>query len=175
VLDASLSTRHPSDYTPAQGARFEVHIEKGRGLHGEDAKPFEARLDIRAGKAAWSMKDAEDATRVRVAALLAAGMSVSETAEEIDTAKSVVHRMKQKIEGGGGRAGRRRIDGSDGGCLASRAPSEGTAGQRGAAAGSSANLDARMLGADTGRGRNPCSAGRASTALRGVHLALTEK
>jgi hypothetical protein len=54
VLDTSLSLRRPSDYTPAQGARFEVHIEKGRSLHGEDAKPFEARLDIREGKTAWS-------------------------------------------------------------------------------------------------------------------------
>jgi hypothetical protein len=54
VLDTSLSLRRPSDYTPAQGARFEVHIEKGRSLHGEDAKPFEARLDIRERKTAWS-------------------------------------------------------------------------------------------------------------------------
>jgi putative DNA primase/helicase len=98
VLDTSLSLRRPSDYTPAQGARFEVHIEKARGLHGEDAKPFEAGLDLRAGKTAWSIKDVEDATRLRVAALLAAGMSVREIAEEIGIAKSVVHRMKQKIE-----------------------------------------------------------------------------
>ena len=44
------------------------------------------------------MKDVEDATRLRVAALLAAGMSVREIAEEIGIAKSVVHRMKQRIE-----------------------------------------------------------------------------
>jgi putative DNA primase/helicase len=74
------------------------NIEKGRGLHGEDAKPFEARLDIREGKTARSMKDVEDATRLRVAGLLAAAMSVRETADEIGIAKSVVHRMKQKIE-----------------------------------------------------------------------------
>jgi len=98
VLDTSLSLRRPSDYTPAQGARFEVHIEKDRGLHGEDAKPFEARLDIREGKIARGIKDVKDATRLRVAALLAAGMSVRETAEEIGVAKSVVHHMKQTIE-----------------------------------------------------------------------------
>jgi transposase len=44
------------------------------------------------------MKDLEDATRLRVAALLAARMSVRDTAEEIGIAKSVVHRMKQRIE-----------------------------------------------------------------------------
>jgi putative DNA primase/helicase len=98
VLDTSISLRRPTDYTPAQGARFEVHIEKGRGIHGEDAKPFEARLDIREGKTTWAMKDVEDSARLRVVALLAAGMSVREIAEEIGIAKSVVHRMKQKIE-----------------------------------------------------------------------------
>ena len=36
--------------------------------------------------------------RIRVAALLAAGMSVREIAEEIGATKSAVHRMKQRIE-----------------------------------------------------------------------------
>jgi putative DNA primase/helicase len=98
VLDTSISLRRPSDYTPAQGARFEVHIEKGRGIHGADAKPFEARFELREGKAVWTMKDVEDSVRLRVAGLLAAGMSVREIAEEIGIAKSVVHRMKQKME-----------------------------------------------------------------------------
>src|SRR5467141_2162550 len=37
-------------------------------------------------------------TRLRVAALLAAGMSVREIAEEIGVAKSAVQRMKPKLE-----------------------------------------------------------------------------
>ena len=98
VLDTSFSLRRPSDYSMEQGARFEVHIEKGRGLVGEHAKPFEAQLELRDGKAAWSVKDVEDAVRMRVAALLAAGMSVREIAEEIGATKSAVHRMKQRIE-----------------------------------------------------------------------------
>jgi putative DNA primase/helicase len=98
VLDSSFCLRRPSDYTMAQGARFEVHIEKARGIHGEHVKPFEARLETRDGKAAWSMKDVEDADRLRVAALLATGMTVREIAEEIGIGKSVVHRMKQRID-----------------------------------------------------------------------------
>jgi hypothetical protein len=83
VLDTSLSLRRPERRHSSPRHALRVHIEEGRGLHGEDPKPFEARLDIREGKTAWSMRDAE-------------------TAEEI--AKSGVHRMKQKIEreGGGG-------------------------------------------------------------------------
>src|SRR5882724_2127206 len=96
VLDTSFCLRRPSDYSLAQGARFEVHIEKARGIHGELVLPFEARLETRDGRAAWSMKDVED--RLRVAALLAAGMTVREIAEEIGIGKSVVHRMKQRID-----------------------------------------------------------------------------
>ena len=96
VLDTSFCLRRPSDYSLAQGARFEVHIEKARGIHGELVLPFEARLETRDGTAAWSMKDVED--RLRVAALLATGMTVREIAEEIGIGKSVVHRMKQRID-----------------------------------------------------------------------------
>jgi hypothetical protein len=46
-------------------------------------KPFEARLETHDGKAGWSMKDVEDADRLRVAALLATGMMVREIAEEM--------------------------------------------------------------------------------------------
>ena len=98
MLDSSFCLRRPSDYTMAQGARFEVHIEKARGIHGEHVKPFEARLETRDGTAAWSMKDVEDADRLRVAALLETGMTVREIAEEIGIGKSVVHRMKQRID-----------------------------------------------------------------------------
>ena len=44
------------------------------------------------------MKDVEDADRLRVAALLGSGMTVREIAEEIGIGKSVVHRMKQRID-----------------------------------------------------------------------------
>jgi putative DNA primase/helicase len=98
VLDTSFSLRQPGDYSIEQGARFEVHIEKGRGLAGDHARPFEAQLDLADGKAAWIVKDAEEAVRVRIAALLATGMSVREIAEEIGATKSSVHRMKQRTE-----------------------------------------------------------------------------
>jgi transposase len=39
-----------------------------------------------------------EAVRIRIAALLAAGLSVREVAEEIGATKSSVHRMKQRIE-----------------------------------------------------------------------------
>jgi RecA-family ATPase len=46
VLDSVVSLRRPEDYSPAEGARFEVHFEKSRGFTGTDAEPFEAALTI---------------------------------------------------------------------------------------------------------------------------------
>jgi putative DNA primase/helicase len=31
ILDTSISLRRPADYAGVEGARFEIHIEKGRG------------------------------------------------------------------------------------------------------------------------------------------------
>jgi putative DNA primase/helicase len=98
VLDTSISLRRPDDYAPTEGARFTVHIEKGRGIHGEHARPFEASLAIVHGRALWSMKEVEDAGCARVASLLTAGLSIREIAEETGIHRSKVHRLKRRIE-----------------------------------------------------------------------------
>jgi len=41
-----------------------VHIDKGRGLVGDHALSFEAQLDLAGGKAAWMVKEAEEAVRI---------------------------------------------------------------------------------------------------------------
>jgi putative DNA primase/helicase len=98
VLDTSMSLRHPSDYAPEQGARFEVHIDKGRGIHGEHARPFEAWLQVVNNTAVWTMKEIEDLDRERAQELLAAGLSLREVAEELGISKTGAHRLKQQIE-----------------------------------------------------------------------------
>jgi putative DNA primase/helicase len=102
VLDTSMSLRRPGDYSPVEGARFEVHLEKARGVHGEPAKPFEARLEVRDGKAIWTTRDLEDANRARVQALLDDGLSVRDIADETGIPKSTVHRVKKAIDAAGG-------------------------------------------------------------------------
>jgi hypothetical protein len=44
IADSIISLRKPPDYTPQDGARFEIHFEKARGFFGQDAEPFEAKL-----------------------------------------------------------------------------------------------------------------------------------
>jgi putative DNA primase/helicase len=98
ILDTSLSLRRPTDYTPTERARFEVHIEKGRGIYGEDAKPFEAKLEVVNGTPVWTARAIEDVDRARVAALLDDGLSVRDIAEETGLSKSAVGRLKKVIE-----------------------------------------------------------------------------
>jgi putative DNA primase/helicase len=98
VLDTSISLRRSSDYTPADGARFEVHLEKARGVHGDAAKPFEAHLVTRDGAAVWSTRDIEDVNHARVKALLDEELSVRVIAEETGIPKSTVHRLKKRIK-----------------------------------------------------------------------------
>jgi putative DNA primase/helicase len=98
ILDTSISLRRPSDYVAVEGARFEVHLEKGRGIHGEDAKPFEARLEMLGNSQVWTTRAIEDVNHARVAALLDDGLSVRDIAEETGLSKSVVGRLKKAIE-----------------------------------------------------------------------------
>jgi putative DNA primase/helicase len=98
VLDTSLSLRRPSDYDPTQGGRFEVHIEKGRGLHGDAAKPFEAQLEVRDGACFWTLREITDVNETRISELLDDGLSIRDIADETGIPKSTVARIKKKIE-----------------------------------------------------------------------------
>ena len=92
VLDTVVALRKPTDFQPDEGARFEVHFEKNRGFHGDEAKPFEAKLTARG----WTTRDLADADVARIMALMADGRSVREIANELGMAKSTVSRMQQR-------------------------------------------------------------------------------
>jgi KaiC/GvpD/RAD55 family RecA-like ATPase len=98
VLDASISLRRPSDYIASEGARFEVHIEKGRAITGDAAKPFEAKLTADPdGRPLWVMHEIADVQKARVEALVTDGLSVRDIAEETGIPKSTVHRIKKAM------------------------------------------------------------------------------
>ncbi len=98
VLDTSISLRRPNDYTASQGARFEIHLEKARGVHGDAAKPFEAQLEVRHDAALWTLREIEDVNLSRVKALLEDGLSIRDIADETGIPKSTVGRLKRQIE-----------------------------------------------------------------------------
>ena len=99
ILDVVLNLRHPSDYEPSQGARFEVHFEKARGLDGGKAvEPFEVKLVTRDGNAQWVMRDLEDAHYAEIIELHKEGKSVRAIASELDMSKSAVQRALAKAK-----------------------------------------------------------------------------
>jgi helix-turn-helix resolvase-like protein len=89
VLDTIIGLRRPPDYSPDQGARFEVYYEKSRGFYGKDAEPFEAWLmgnrwavgPIKAGENLDTLKSMKEQ-----------GRSIREIAKRTGLSKSTVQR-----------------------------------------------------------------------------------
>jgi putative DNA primase/helicase len=101
ILDVIIHLRRPSDYEPQQGARFEVHFPKARGLHGETVEPFEARLEILDGRTIWTMRRLEEAQLARAAALYRDGASPRDVARDLDVHLATAYRLKKRAEEGG--------------------------------------------------------------------------
>ena len=98
ILDTVLELKRPNDYRTDEGARFEVHFSKARGLTGDDCEPFEAQLALDdAGNFAWLTRRVEDAEEERVRELLREGNSERDVAEETGVNKSRVHRIREKM------------------------------------------------------------------------------
>jgi putative DNA primase/helicase len=97
-----IGLRKPGDYSQTQGARFEVHIEKGRSLYGEDAAAFEAHLtaDDR-GCQAWTLKPLEEGQDARISELATLGMKPNEIAADLGIHRSTVYRRLTKAKGSG--------------------------------------------------------------------------
>jgi hypothetical protein len=99
VLDTTIKLKRPGDYRPDEGARFEVHFEKSRGIYGDDVKPFEAKLTAdQDGKQMWTMKDLEESLTERVANLLNDGVPQHEIPELLNVAKGTVSKHKRKAQ-----------------------------------------------------------------------------
>jgi putative DNA primase/helicase len=67
-------------------------------VHGEPAKPFEAKLEERGDTSVWVTREIDDVNLARVKALLDDGLSVRDIADETGIPKSTVGRLKKKIQ-----------------------------------------------------------------------------
>jgi len=92
VLDTVISLKRPADYTPDQGACFEVHYEKARGCYGDEVKPFEAMLT----PDGWTMKDLEQSMTEKVATLLNDSIPQAEIHDMLGVTKGCVSKHKKK-------------------------------------------------------------------------------
>jgi putative DNA primase/helicase len=106
ALDTVIALRRPEDYSPEQGARFEIHFEKLRNrVEGVGAMPFEARLDTLdvdgQQRIRWSSSDLKLPMLMRAAELFSEGMTVREVAATLRISKSEAGRLRiRAIEDG---------------------------------------------------------------------------
>ncbi len=99
ALDTVIALRRPADYSPKEGARFEVHIEKARNLAGDGALPFEAEIEpfgADGGRAGvrWQVKELQAPVLHRAAALFEIGMSVRDVAAMLAVSRSEAGRLR---------------------------------------------------------------------------------
>lgn len=98
LLDTTIKLLKPKDYSPRDGARFEVHLDKVRGVFGDDAEPFEASLATESGLTRWTRKKLEDARLVQARALFAKGSTVVEVAKVLEISKSAAGRLRRRAD-----------------------------------------------------------------------------
>jgi putative DNA primase/helicase len=105
ALDTVIALRRPDDYSPEQGARFQVHFEKLRNRVAPAASvPFEASLgsfdaDGQEGLR-WSCCDLAPPLLKRAAELYETGMTVRAVATTLGISRSEAGRLRLKAVDG---------------------------------------------------------------------------
>jgi putative DNA primase/helicase len=99
ALDTVIALRRPADYSPEEGARFEVHIEKARTLAGDGALPFEAAVEAFVAEAGlqgirWLARDLKPPIFQQAAELYAQGMSVREVKQALGISHGEAGRLR---------------------------------------------------------------------------------
>ncbi len=106
ALDTVIALRRPEDYSPEQGARFEVHFEKLRNrVDGDAAAPFEAKLESNAAgetdSVRWRDCDLRPPVLKQASALFQDGLSVREVAATLRISKTESGRLRLRAMGQG--------------------------------------------------------------------------
>ena len=98
MLDVVMSLRQPFDYQPQDGARFEIHFDKARALHGEAVAPIEAQLDTDAeGRVRWSWRPpARPGDLERIVALLNDGLTAGRAAKRLGLSRATAYRLRDR-------------------------------------------------------------------------------
>jgi len=101
VLDTVISLRRPAEYSPEDGAKFELHFEKARNLTGDEAQPLDVRLHGDDNRIRWEFAPAEDGILDRLEALVKDGASRAEIQSELGMSRFALGRMVEKANASG--------------------------------------------------------------------------
>ena len=104
ALDTVIALRRPEDYSPEQGARFEVHFEKLRNrVDADSAVPFEATIesfpDGSIDGLRWSVRDLRPPMLEQAAALFQDGLTVRQVATALRVSKTEAWRLRSRVSG----------------------------------------------------------------------------
>jgi WD40 repeat protein len=92
---ANIALRRPDDYSPEQGARFEIHLEKLRNrVDGAGAVPFEARIESANGDIRWLSADLMPPRLKQAAVLFSDGHSARQVAALLGISSSEAGRLR---------------------------------------------------------------------------------
>jgi putative DNA primase/helicase len=102
TLDTVIALRRPDDYSPDQGARFQIHFEKLRNrVAGVDSLPFEAIVEAQVidGRDGikWVARDLAPPILKQAAAMFEDGRTVRQVATMLGVSKSEAGRLRQRI------------------------------------------------------------------------------
>jgi putative DNA primase/helicase len=112
ALDTVIALRRSEDYSPEQGARFEIHFEKLRNrVEGDGAAPFEARVDSVGNGICWSASDLKPPLLMQAAELFVDGMTVREVAATLRISKSEAGRLRLRALAEGLLSGNEELSG----------------------------------------------------------------
>jgi putative DNA primase/helicase len=98
ILDTIIQLKRPAQYVPTDGAVFEVHFTKSRGLHGDDVEPFEASLVEFEGNTQWLTKKIEDSTKEKIKKMLDDDFKQKDIAIELDLTEGRISQLKKQIK-----------------------------------------------------------------------------
>ena len=102
ILDTVIQLKRPNDYKTEEGSVFEVHFDKARGIHGDAAKPFLARMEEdENGILKWSHQTLEATNYEKVVKMLMDDMEVKDIAEELGISKTAVYVHRKNAKEGG--------------------------------------------------------------------------
>ena len=102
ILDSVVHLKRSDDYSPTEGAVFEVHFEKCRGAFGDDVLPFKLHYHNEEGQPShWTTSEIVDHDYQAVVNGLAEGQSVRAIAQSSGLSKSKVDRLCQQAKAKG--------------------------------------------------------------------------
>jgi putative DNA primase/helicase len=104
ALDTVIALRRPGDYSPEQGARFEVHFEKLRNrVDADGAAPFEAKLESSPSQSFdglhWSARDLRPPLLDQAIELFQDGLTVRQVAAALRVSKTEAGRLRLRASG----------------------------------------------------------------------------